>query len=346
MTRAWRATLGALAIAIVALTAYLTPTVSTITRAVLGLLSVVTLWYVWRWPQLEQRLAVAEGSGLAGRPDPPPAGPARPRLFDLIVGFITDFFDTLGIGNFAPTAAALKFTRRIPDEDIPGTLNVGHAFPVLTEALILIAAIAVDPRLLIAMIVASILGAWVGAGVVARMPRRAIQIGMGTALAIAAALFMTARPAGGSATTLAATPFLVAVIGNFVLGALMTLGIGLYAPCLIMLSLLGLNPRAVFPIMMGSCAFLMPVGGMRFVRTRRYDASVALGLAIGGPPAVLIAGYLVKSMPLEWLSRLVACVVLYAAVMMLTSALRRAPQSVPETGRGNLEVAARSMEGK
>lgn len=350
MSRALRTLLGALGVAIVALIAALTPHVSGFTRAVLGLLSAVTIWYVWRWPQLEQRLAAEEtqraggtgsptasqadsaaisGSSAASRAGSAAAsGSGRPRPFDLAVGFVTNFFDTLGIGNFAPTTAALKFTRRIPDEDIPGTLNVGHALPVLTEALIFIAAIVVDPRLLIAMIVASILGAWLGAGVVARMPRRAIQVGMGSALAIAAALFVAANlhwmPVGGNATAFSGTPFLVAVVGNFFLGALMTLGIGLYAPCLIMLSLLGLDPRAAFPIMMGSCAFLMPIGGVRFVRSRRYSTSVALGFAIGGPPAVLIAGYLVKSMPLVWLRWLVVCVVLYAAVMMLTSAARRA----------------------
>ena len=329
-----RALLGGLGLAIVGITVYLAPAVSGMTHAVLGLLIAVTLWFVWRWPQLERRLAV-DGA--------PAVESARPRPFDLAVGFVTNFFDALGIGNFAPTTAALKFTRRIPDEDIPGTLNVGHAFPVLTEALIFIAAIVVDPRLLIAMIVASILGAWLGAGVVARMPRRAIQIGMGIALASAAALFITTRPAGGSATALSGTFFLAAVAGNFVLGALMTLGIGLYAPCLIMLSLLGLDPRAVFPIMMGSCAFLMPVGGMRFVRTRRYNPSVALGFALAGPPAVLIAGYLVKSMPLAWLKWLVACVVLYAAAMMLTSALRGAPEA--DGGmRGRLDVAERTQK--
>ncbi|MGH8318221.1 MAG: sulfite exporter TauE/SafE family protein [Steroidobacteraceae bacterium] len=348
MSRRLRALLGAMAIAVIAVTAYLTPAVSSITRALLGLLAAVTLWYVWRWPQLEQRLATAEKPARAGAgvPAPPPSGSApvsagsgRPRLFDLALGFVTNFFDTLGIGNFAPTTAALKFTRRIPDEDIPGTLNVGHALPVLTEALIFIAAIVVDPRLLIVMIVASILGAWLGAGVVARMPRRAIQVGMGTALAIAAALFVGANlhwmPVGGSATAFSGTPFVVAVVGNFVLGALMTLGIGLYAPCLIMLSLLGLDPRAAFPIMMGSCAFLMPVGGLRFVRSRRYSAPVALGFALGGPPAVLIAGYVVKSLPMYWLRWLVVIVVLYAAVMMLSSALRRAPSSGSEPGRGS-----------
>ena len=349
MSRGMRALLGALGIVIVALIAWLTPAVSGMTRALLGVLSVVTLWFVWRWPQLEQRLAAAQTPAGTAPSGAAPPGPAGPRPFDLAVGFITNFFDTLGIGNFAPTTAALKFARRISDEDIPGTLNVGHALPVLTEALIFIAAIVVDPRLLIAMIVASILGAWLGAGVVAHLPRRAIQVGMGTALAVAAALFIAANlhwmPVGGSATAFSGTSFLVAVVGNFVLGALMTLGIGLYAPCLIMLSLLGLDPRAAFPIMMGSCAFLMPIGGLRFVRSRRYSSPVALGFAIGGPPAVLIAGYLVKSMPLVWLRWLVVGVVLYAAAMMLISATRRSPQHDGETGRETLAVPARAPEG-
>ena len=332
MSGGLRVLLGALGLAIIVIIDCLTPAVSGITRAVLGLLAAVTLWFVWRWPQLEQRLAAGTTATEAR--------PASPGLFDLALGFVTNFFDTLGIGNFAPTTAALKFTRRISDEDIPGTLNVGHALPVLTEALIFIAAIAVDPRLLIAMIGASILGAWLGAGVVARMPRRAIQIGMGTALATAAVLFIAANlhwmPVGGSATAFSGARLAVAIGGNLVLGTLMTLGIGLYAPCLIMLSLLGLDPRAAFPIMMGSCAFLMPIGGIRFVRTRRYSAAVALGLAIGGPPAVLIAGYLVKTMPLFWLRWLVVCVVLYAAGMMLRSALRQ-PQprlGVQAVGQG------------
>ena len=357
MTRTQRVLLGALGIAIVALTAFLTPAVSGITRALLGLLSLVTLWFVWRWPQLEQRLAAGESprdvhaDAAPSRTDPVPServSPGGPRPFDFVVSFITNFLDTLGIGNFAPTTAALKFTRRISDEDLPGTLNVGYALPVLTEGLILIAAIAVDPRLLATMIIVAILGAWLGAGVVARLPRRAIQAGMGTALTIAALLFIATNlnwmPGGGAATGLAGSGFLIAVIGNFVLGALMTLGIGLYAPCLIMLSLLGLDPRAAFPIMMGSCAFLMPIGGMRFVRTRRYSVPVAVGFALAGPPAVLIAGYIIKQMSLIWLRWLVVCVVLYAAAMMLSSALRRGPQTAREGVCETLEVAAHSPE--
>ena len=170
-------------------------------------------------------------------------------------------------------------------------------------------------------------GAWLGAGVVAGWPRRKVQIGMGVALLVAAGAHAddAARIAsgGGDATRLdrrAASPSGVA--GNFVLGALMTLGIGLYAPCMILVSLLGMNPTAAFPIMMGSCAFLMPVGSMRFVQRGGYSLPAALGLAIGGIPAVLIAAYLVTSLPLGAVRWLVIVVVVYTATMMLRSAFR------------------------
>lgn len=328
----WRA-LVALTLGLIGLIGALTPATGVITRALLLALAALALGFVGRWWSLERHAAHASETE-------PPAPPHRPRPVDFALGFVANFFDTLGIGSFAPTTAFLKFTHRIPDEQIPGTLNVGHALPTVTEALIFIAAIVVEPRLLLTMIAASILGAWLGAGVVARLPRRAVQAGMGAALAAAAALFIAANlhwmPLGGHASALAGWRWALAVGGNFMLGALMTLGIGLYAPCLILLSLLGLNPRAAFPIMMGSCAFLMPVGGLRFVRMRRYSLPVALGFALGGPLAVLIAAYLVKSMPLTWLRWLVAVVVLYAAALMLHSARRatttpRGPHSAPES---------------
>jgi len=171
------------------------------------------------------------------------------------------------------------------------------------------------------------MGAWVGSGIVAKLPKRSIQIGMGIALLIAALLFIlrifNEGPADGSATGLTGTLLIVAVAVNFVLGALMTLGIGLYAPCLILVSLLGMNSDAAFPIMMGSCAFLMPVAGLRFIAARSYDARAAIGLAIGGIPGVLIAAFIVKKLPLDWLRWLVVVVVLYAAITMLRSARRR-----------------------
>jgi uncharacterized membrane protein YfcA len=160
--------------------------------------------------------------------------------------------------------------------------------------------------------------------VVAQLPRRAIQIGVGGALLVAAALFVLANlkliPSGGEALSLHGVSLAAAVGVNFVLGALMTLGVGLYAPCLILVSLLGMNPIAAFPIMMGSCAFLMPVAGLRFISSGRYDLRAALGLLLGGVPGVLLAAFVVKQLPLDWLRWLVVVAILYASVAMLRSA--------------------------
>jgi uncharacterized membrane protein YfcA len=282
------------------------------TRLLLGILVIVTVIYIWRWIALERRN--------------PNAVNYRPRPADLLLGFGTNFFDALGIGNFAPTTAVFKLTRRMPDENIPGTLNVGHTVPVLLEGLIFIAAVAVDFTTLAGMIAAAVLGAWLGAGIVGRLSRRRVQLGMGIALLLAASLFLAANlhwmPTGGEALGLSGGRLTIAVCANFLLGALMTLGVGLYAPCLILVSLLGMSPLAAFPIMMGSCALLMPVAGLRFIRALRYEPAAAIGLAIGGVPGVLIAALIVKSLPIVWLRGLVVVVVVYAALMMLLSARR------------------------
>jgi uncharacterized membrane protein YfcA len=254
-------------------------------------------------------------------------GTRKPRLFDVALGFVANFFDTLGVGSFATTTAAYRLRGHVADEDIPGTLNVGHALPTITQALIFIAAVIVDPVTLIGMIAAAVVGALVGAQVVSGLPRRGVQLGMGIALLVAAVLFLLTIfglvPGGGEAIALSGPRLWIGLAGNFVLGALMSLGIGLYGPCLILVSLLGMSPIAAFPIMMGSCAFLMPAGSLRFVARRRYDARAAIGLAIGGIPAVLLAAYVVKSLPLDWLRWLVVVVVVYAAAGLLRSALSR-----------------------
>jgi uncharacterized membrane protein YfcA len=252
---------------------------------------------------------------------------ARPGPFALAIGFMTNFFDTLGIGSFAPTTSIWKLKGIVRDEKIPGTLNVGHAIPTIAQAFIFIAVVEVEMTTLIGMIAAAVAGAWLGAGVVAAWPRRKVQIGMGLALLAAASFFAMTNlgifPAGGDALGLTSPLLWAGLIGNFVLGALMTLGIGLYAPCMILVALLGMNPRAAFPIMMGSCAFLMPIGGLRFIERGSYSLRAAVGLTIGGIPAVLLAAFVVKSLPLTALRWLVFGVVLYTAVAMLLSARRR-----------------------
>ena len=262
----------------------------------------------------------------------------RPTPLGLVIGFVTNFFDTLGIGSFASTTAIFKLKGLVRDERIPGTLNVGHTLPTLVQALIYIAIVNVDVWTLTLMIAAAVLGSWLGAGVVSGWPRRNIQIGMGCALLVAATLFLLqiydVAPGGGEALALAGPRLAIGLGVNFFLGALMELGVGLYGPCLILVSLLGMNPQAAFPIMMGSCAFLMPIGSLKFIRRGRFSLRAILGLGLGGVPAVLIAALIVKSMELQYLRWLVVVVVLYAALSMLRSAV------VESRGRGPEPVIA------
>jgi uncharacterized membrane protein YfcA len=269
-------------------------------------LGVFTVFLVWIWLRSKNR------------------APGVPSLFELFVGMVTNFFDTLGIGSFAPTTSIFKFRHMVPDEKIPGTLNVGHALPTLLEAFLFIAIVKVDILTLVLLMGASVIGAWFGAGIVAGWSRRRVQIGMGIALLAAASYFLIQNlnllPAGGNALILQHGRLWVGVIGSLILGALMTLGIGLYGPCMILVSLLGMDPHAAFPIMMGSCAFLMPVASARFIQAGSYSPRVSLGLALGGLPGVLIAALIVKSLSLTAVRWLVVLAVLYAAFAMLRSA--------------------------
>jgi uncharacterized membrane protein YfcA len=276
---------------------------------VLGVFAAV---YLVGWIRMGRAHVARDGS------KPTPAG--------LVIGFITNFFDTLGIGSFAPTTSIFKFFKLVEDRLIPGTLNVGHTLPTVAQAFIYTVAIEVDPKTLILMIVAAVAGAKLGAGIVARWPKRKIQIGMGIALLVAAALFTWRNLGGGGTETgtldLQGMKLAVGLAGNFALGALMTLGIGLYAPCMILVSLLGMNAKVAFPIMMGSCAFLMPVSSGTFIKNHAYALRPALGLAIGGVPAVLIAALIIKEMDITYVRWLVVGVVIIAATLMLRSAAR------------------------
>jgi uncharacterized membrane protein YfcA len=248
------------------------------------------------------------------------------------IGAVTNFFDYLGIGSFATTTSFFKLWKLVDDRVIPGTLNAGHTLPTVAQALISITIMKVDEVTLVLLIAAAVAGAWLGAGVVAHWSRRKVQIGMGCCLLGAATLMMMTQlqliPGGGEAIGLAGTKMAIGLVGNFVLGTLMTLGIGLYGPCLIMISLLGMDPRSAFPIMMGACAFLMPVASARFIRAGSYDPPATLGLSIGGIPAVLVAAFIVKSLPLAAVRWLVVVVVVYTAVALLRAA-RTAPEPEP-----------------
>ncbi|MFI5228286.1 MAG: sulfite exporter TauE/SafE family protein [Gemmatimonadales bacterium] len=242
-----------------------------------------------------------------------------------LTSFIANFFDTLGVGSFAPTTAAFRQWRMVRDERIPGTLNIGYTLPTIAEAFIFTKIVPVDTMTLVLMIGAAILGAWLGASVICAWPRRRIQAGMGLALLGFAVILLVRQlnlTPGGTLLQLTGARLAIGVVANFMLGALMTLGIGLYAPCLILISLLGMNPTAAFPIMMGSCAFLMPFASARFARTGSFEPKALVGMLIAGVPAVLIAGLVVKSLPLYWVNWLVVLVATYAALSLLAAARR------------------------
>jgi uncharacterized membrane protein YfcA len=292
----------------------------TLTRILLHALGIIAVIYAWI---LGRALLVARRATHS-------AAAVRPTVAGTATGFVTNFFDTLGIGSFATTTSIFRQWRIVPDEIIPGTLNVGHTIPAILQAFIFIRIVPVDGRTLALMIAAAVIGAWLGAGVVAGLPRRQVQIGMGVAL-FGAAIIMSMTllglvPGGGSALSLSGPRLIAAVAGNFLLGALMTLGIGLYAPCMILVSLLGMNPTAAFPIMMGSCAFLMPVASVRFIRSGSYSKRISLGLLLGGIPAVLIAAFIVKSLPLTAVRFLVVVVVLYTSASLIRAARRERQQ--------------------
>jgi uncharacterized membrane protein YfcA len=283
--------------------------------ALIAALIAITVFYFAAWWMIASRKRI---SGDHGHHET-----VMPTFLHTAIGFVTNFFDTLGIGSFATTTSAFKFWKLVPDQQIPGTLNVGHVLPTIVQAILFMTAVAVDAQTLILMIGAACLGAWLGAGVVAGFSRRMVQIGMGSALLFAATIVLAQLlniVPSGVALGLTGTKLVIAVGVNFILGALMTLGVGLYAPCMVLISVLGMDPAAAFPIMMGSCAFLMPVASIQFVRRNAYNLRAAVGLMLGGPLAVVLAVWLVTGLPTPVVRVLVLIVILYTSLTMLRSA--------------------------
>lgn len=241
-----------------------------------------------------------------------------------IIGFVVNFFDVLGIGAFAPQTAALKFTKQTEDRVLPGTLNVANTIPVLIQAIIFIRIVEVEPITLLTMLLSAMAGAVLGAGIVAKLPVRKIQLAMGIALLVTAFFMFSGQmqwiQGGGEAIGLTGIKLILAIVANFFLGALMTAGIGLYAPCMAVVYALGMSPLVAFPIMMGSCAFLMPPASAKFIKEGAYNRKASVAMAIPGAIAVLIAALIVKSLPLDTLRWVVMAVIIYTSFVMLRSA--------------------------
>jgi len=242
-------------------------------------------------------------------------------------GFITNFLDTLGIGSFAQQTAIFKFFKLVDDRIIPGTLNVGNTIPTICQAFIFMTVVHVAPLTLACMAIAAPIGAALGAGVVAKMPRRKIQLGLGLAL-LAIALAMLAGllnwfPKGGDATGLTGWKLILASGVSFGLGAIHTIGVGFYAPCMALVYALGMSPKVAFPIMMTSTAMLISAASLRFIKEKAHDRKASLALILFGVAGVLLAAYVVVSLPLTILKWVVLAVILYTAAVMLRSAAQK-----------------------
>ena len=243
-----------------------------------------------------------------------------------VIGFVINFFDVFGIGSFATGTALMKAFKQTDDRLIPGTLNVCFCIPVAIESFLFINGVEVEPVTLASMIVAAVVGAYLGAGVVAKLPTKVIRLLMGTALIVIGIVIviqmMGLIPSSGVATGLSGIMLVIGIAANFILGALMTAGVGMYAPCLALVCLLGINPMIAFPIMMGSSAYLMPVASLKFIKEGAYNRKASLAIAIFGIFGVFIGYRFIKMLNLNALKFIIIIVMAYSAVSLFYSAYK------------------------
>jgi len=264
------------------------------------------------------------------------AGQLKLRVEPTIVGTVANFFDTLGIGSFAPTLAWMRFRRMVPDQRIPMTMLAGYTPPVFVQSIIflILLGVSVDLVLLLASAVAITAGAVIGAPIAAHSPVRTVQLIVAVALLMAALFYSLSNlglmPVGGDAAGLPVPLTIIAVAASFVFGVLLNFGVGNYAPTLAMLSLFGMNPRLAFPIMAFGAALAGAAASSRLVKLADLDLRIVISLAVGSIPGVLVAAFIVKEMPLTMLRWLVVVVVTYAAISLLFTALRKLPPTPEE----------------
>lgn len=251
----------------------------------------------------------------------------KSNLVGLGIGLVTDFGDTLGIGNFETTTPLFRATNFIDDDrKLPGTLNAIQAIPTMSESFFFVTAIPVELTTLIPMVIASVIGAYLGSVIVSKWEKYFIQRFMAITLALTSLLMLANKlgwikllAVGNNASGLHGWPLVIAIIGNFILGILMSAGVGLYAPCMVMVYLLGMKPIAAFPIMMLSCALLMPAASFNFIKQERVSYRGVYGFIVGGIIGVYIAATFVKNLSMELLTWLIVLVCFWTAYQLYKS---------------------------
>ena len=249
-------------------------------------------------------------------------------LITSIIGFITNFFDTLGIGSFAPLTALLRGFKQIEDKLIPGTLNVSVTIPVMIEAFVFITIIKVEKITLFLMIVAAIIGSAIGAGILSKLSEKLIQRLVGIALIITAFLLLSGQMGWikelgvGKAIGLTGIKLIIAVLVNIALGVFQAAGIGMYAPSMALVYLLGMSPEVAFPLMMASSAFALPSASIRYIKDQAYNRKAAITITLSGSIGVLIAAFIVKSLDIYLLTWLVIIVIIYTGITLIKSGFK------------------------
>ena len=249
-------------------------------------------------------------------------------LITSIIGFITNFFDTLGIGSFAPLTALLRGLKQIEDKLIPGTLNVSVTIPVMIEAFVFITIIKVEKITLFLMIVAAIIGSAIGAGILSKLSEKLIQRLVGIALIITAFLLLSGQMGWikelgvGKAIGLTGIKLIIAVLVNIALGVFQAAGIGMYAPSMALVYLLGMSPEVAFPIMMASSAFALPSASIRYIKDQAYNRKAAITITLSGSIGVLIAAFIVKTLDVYLLTWLVIIVIIYTGITLIKSGFK------------------------
>ncbi len=250
---------------------------------------------------------------------------------NVVQGFVTNFLDALGIGSFAPQTIIYKMFHLVRDDSyIPGTLNVANTLPVMFQGFIFLAIVEVEPLTLVTLIITSIIGGIIGARIVSKLPVKKVQFVIGCALFLTAVLMVLRQTGmldilgqGNTALGLTGLPLVLAAIGTAICGIGQSTGVGFYAPCMAIVYFAGMDPLVSFPIMMASCAAVMPMSSITYVRAGKYEKLMSIIIMVTGVIGVGIAAFVVKNMNKDMLVWIVVAVVFIASITTFKQALTK-----------------------
>lgn len=251
------------------------------------------------------------------------------------------FWDAVGIGSYGPLTAGFKTFKIMRDKYIPGTLQVCTISAQLISSIVFITNVDVDILTLVCCIVAATVGAYLGGGLVSRLNLNMTRIAVGCALIIVALVMILQLTdvignQVGNAIGLTGWKLAVITVISFVFGALMTIGIGIYAPLLACASLLGMDPLYATPIMLGTCAFICPAAAIRFAKASydsdkpKYDRKIAVVVTLTGWIGPVIASNVLLALPTTALKWIVVCVMFIVSAMMLYQWYNKSADAVAE----------------